>query len=87
MRVVPLLLVASYEILKVAYKRQCQREAKDNVSVYNHGLLYLFVNSVCHSAPFYGNKIMHTGTTVETFVMENLVGFVELLTIPLSFMP
>ncbi|CBI37839.3 unnamed protein product, partial [Vitis vinifera] len=62
----------SYEILKVAYKRQCQREAKDNVSVYNHGLLYLFVNSVCHSAPFYGNKIMHTGTTVETFVMENL---------------
>ncbi|KAL6346872.1 hypothetical protein AAG906_002989 [Vitis piasezkii] len=57
---------------KVAYKRQCQREAKDNVSVYNHGLLYLFVNSVCHSAPFYGNKIMHAGTTVETFVMENL---------------
>ena len=38
------------------------------MSVYNHGLLYLFVNSVCHYAPIYANAIMHTGTIVETFV-------------------
>ena len=55
--------------------------------VYNHGLIYLFINSVCHSAPIYGNAIMHAGTTVDTFVRENLVGFVELLTLPLSFIP
>ena len=55
--------------------------------VYNHGLIYLFINSVRHSAPIYGNAIMHAGTTVDTFVRENLVGFVELLTLPLSFIP
>ena len=37
------MLVAIYNKLKVAYKRQCQREWKDNVFVYNHGLFYLFI--------------------------------------------
>ena len=44
-------------------------------------------NSVCHSATIYANAIMHAGTTVDTFLRENLVGFVELLTLPLSFIP
>ena len=87
MRVVALLLVAIYKILKVSYERQCQREGKDNVSIYNHGLIYLFITSVCHSAPIGANAIMHDGTIVETFVRENLVGFVELLSLPLSFIP
>uniref|UniRef100_A0A803MP20 26S proteasome non-ATPase regulatory subunit 1 homolog n=1 Tax=Chenopodium quinoa TaxID=63459 RepID=A0A803MP20_CHEQI len=29
-------------------------------------------NSVCHSATIYANAIMHTGTTVDTFLRENL---------------
>ena len=44
-------------------------------------------NSVCHSATIYANAIMHAGTTVDTFLRENLVGFVELLTLLLSFIP
>ena len=55
--------------------------------VNDHGLLYLFVNSVYHCAPIYANAIMHAGTTVETFVRDYLVGFVELPIIPLSFIP
>lgn len=30
-------------------------------------------NSVCHSATIYANAIMHAGTTVDTFLRENLV--------------
>lgn len=30
-------------------------------------------NSVCHSATIYSNAIMHAGTTVDTFLRENLV--------------
>ncbi|KAF5949748.1 hypothetical protein HYC85_011741, partial [Camellia sinensis] len=29
-------------------------------------------NSVCHSATIYANAIMHAGTTVDTFLRENL---------------
>jgi len=32
-------------------------------------------NSVCHSATIYANAIMHAGTTVDTFLRENLVGY------------
>lgn len=32
-------------------------------------------NSVCHSATIYANAIMHAGTTVDTFLRENLVKF------------
>ncbi|TQD91956.1 hypothetical protein C1H46_022472 [Malus baccata] len=31
-------------------------------------------NSVCHSATIYANAIMHAGTTVDTFLRENLGG-------------
>ncbi|KAL0366742.1 UNVERIFIED_CONTAM: 26S proteasome non-ATPase regulatory subunitA [Sesamum radiatum] len=31
-------------------------------------------NSVCHSATIYANAIMHAGTTVDTFLRENLQG-------------
>lgn len=30
-------------------------------------------NSVCHSATIYANAVMHAGTTVDTFLRENLV--------------
>ena len=30
-------------------------------------------NSVCHSATIYANAIMHAGTTVDTFLRDNLV--------------
>lgn len=30
-------------------------------------------NSVCHSATICANAIMHAGTTVDTFLRENLV--------------
>lgn len=30
-------------------------------------------NSVCHSATIHANAIMHAGTTVDTFLRENLV--------------
>ncbi|MFS7914522.1 putative armadillo-like helical protein [Helianthus anomalus] len=30
-------------------------------------------NSVCHSATIYANALMHAGTTVDTFLRENLV--------------
>lgn len=30
-------------------------------------------NSVCHSATIYSNALMHAGTTVDTFLRENLV--------------
>ena len=30
-------------------------------------------NSVCHSATICSNAIMHAGTTVDTFLRENLV--------------
>ncbi|RVW21949.1 hypothetical protein CK203_110571 [Vitis vinifera] len=43
-----------------------------------HGML-----KVCHSAPIEAKAIMHDGTTVETFVRKNLVGFVEILSLPL----
>lgn len=36
-------------------------------------------NSVCHSATIYANAIMHAGTTVDTFLRENLVSHVLLL--------
>lgn len=32
-------------------------------------------NSVCHSATIYANALMHAGTTVDTFLRENLVTF------------
>jgi hypothetical protein len=32
-------------------------------------------NSVCHSATIYANAIMHAGTTVDTFLRENLVSY------------
>lgn len=32
-------------------------------------------NSVCHSATIYANAIMHAGTTVDTFLRENLVKY------------
>lgn len=36
-------------------------------------------NSVCHSATIYANAIMHAGTTVDTFLRENLVSHVLLI--------
>ena len=30
-------------------------------------------NSVCHSATIYANALMHAGTTVDTFLRDNLV--------------
>lgn len=33
-------------------------------------------NSVCHSATICANAMMHAGTTVDTFLRENLVGAV-----------
>lgn len=33
-------------------------------------------NSVCHSATIYANAIMHAGTTVDTFLRENLVSLI-----------
>lgn len=42
-------------------------------------------NSVCHSATIYANAIMHAGTTVDTFLRENLVSYYNLFSIyPLS---
>jgi len=35
-------------------------------------------NSVCHSATIYANAIMHAGTTVDTFLRENLVSHTSL---------
>lgn len=35
-------------------------------------------NSVCHSATICANAIMHAGTTVDTFLRENLVLFTGL---------
>ncbi|KAL5537890.1 hypothetical protein UlMin_045294 [Ulmus minor] len=34
-------------------------------------------NSVCHSATIYANSIMHAGTTVDTFLRENLVKLIR----------
>lgn len=36
-------------------------------------------NSVCHSATICSNAIMHAGTTVDTFLRENLVHFIVYL--------
>jgi hypothetical protein len=36
-------------------------------------------NSVCHSATIYANAIMHAGTTVDTFLRENLVSYYHIV--------
>lgn len=36
-------------------------------------------NSVCHSATICANAIMHAGTTVDTFLRENLVNISKFL--------
>ena len=68
-------------------KDNVKEKGKTTCFVYNHGLIYLFITRVCHSAPIGANAIMHDGTIVETFVRKNLVGFVEILSLPLSFIP
>ena len=61
--------------LQVAVKRHAYMPPQSVPASHELSLLQNAVevrNSVCHSAIIFANAIMHSGTTVDTFLRENL---------------